>query len=121
MKEIILYYHPDCLLKNNGINHPERKERLEVIEESIKDIKDIHIKYKKPKLANKSDIFLVHPKENQPLLCTHVNKKITPKNKSVIIYKPRSKIKGSIICHLGEAHLGRKAKGQIINFLNLPK
>ena len=36
MKEIITYFHTDCLLKNNGINHPERKERLESILSSIK-------------------------------------------------------------------------------------
>ena len=85
--------------------------------ESIKKSVEINKKL----FCKKMIKFLVYPKENQPLLCTHVNKKITPKNKRVIIYKPRSKIKGSIICHLGEAHLGRKAKVQIINFLNLPK
>ena len=63
MKEIIVYYHPNCLLKYNGKNHPERKERLETIIKSISDIKNIHIEFKKPKLAKKSDIFLVHPNE----------------------------------------------------------
>ena len=35
MKKIIVYTHPDCLLKDNGPNHPEKKERLQVILKSI--------------------------------------------------------------------------------------
>ena len=38
MEEIIIYTHLDCLLKNNGKNHPEKKERLEVIINSIKEM-----------------------------------------------------------------------------------
>ena len=46
--------------------------------------------------------------ENQPLLCTHISKKITTSNKKVILYKPRSNLNGSIVCHLGEVHLRKK-------------
>ena len=28
---MLVYTHPECLLKDNGFNHPERKERLESI------------------------------------------------------------------------------------------
>ena len=38
---MLVYSHNDCLLKDNGFNHPERKERLDSILESIKQIKDI--------------------------------------------------------------------------------
>ena len=31
MSKIMVYTHQNCLKKNNGIGHPERKERLETI------------------------------------------------------------------------------------------
>lgn len=62
MKEILVYSHSDCLLKNNGLNHPERKERLEIILKSIKEI-SLDIDIKEAPLANIKDIFLVHPKK----------------------------------------------------------
>ena len=43
MKKIIVYTHQDCLLKDNGPNHPEKKERLQVILKSIQDISCIDI------------------------------------------------------------------------------
>lgn len=57
------------------------------------------------------------PKKNQPLLCTYLNCKVKGTNNKVVLYKPRVKLPGSIICHLGEAHLGAKAKGKILNYL----
>ena len=38
MNEIIVFTHNDCLLKENGIKHPERKERLDVIIQSLKNL-----------------------------------------------------------------------------------
>ena len=46
MKEIIRYFHTDCLLKNNGINHPERKERLEVVLKTIKKLRILKLQLK---------------------------------------------------------------------------
>ena len=46
-----------------------------------------------------------------------IQKKITSKNKRVLLYKPRLNLSGSVICHLGEAHLEKNAKGKIIDFL----
>ena len=43
MEEIIVYFHTDCLLKKNGTNHPERKERLEVVLKTIKKIENIEL------------------------------------------------------------------------------
>ena len=57
--------------------------------------------------------------ENQPLLCTYVKKKINSNKKSVILYKPRNQVKGSVVCHLGEVHLGNKAKGNILKSINV--
>ena len=63
MKDIVVYTHSDCLLKDNGSNHPEKKERLEIIIESIKEISSIDIIIKDAPLAEVDDICLVHPKK----------------------------------------------------------
>ena len=60
---MLVYSHNDCLLKDNGFNHPERKERLDSILESIKQIKDIKISFKEAPLADMDAISLVHPKK----------------------------------------------------------
>ena len=49
----------------------------------------------------------------QPLLCTYVDAKIKTKNKKVILYQPRNNLSGSVVCHIGEVHLGNAAKGNI--------
>ena len=61
--------------------------------------------------------FLSYPKENQPLLCTFVKKKIKRKSNKVVLYQSRAKINGSIVCHLGEVHLKRQSKGKILDFI----
>ena len=61
MKKIIVYTHSDCLLKDNGLNHPEKKERLQVILKSIQDITSIDIIIKNAPLAAFENIYLVHP------------------------------------------------------------
>jgi len=57
---MIIYSHSDCLLKFNGINHPERKERVDEILKSIKEINFEKI-FKKAPLASVNNISLVHP------------------------------------------------------------
>ena len=61
MESVIYYSHKDFLLKDNGLKHPERKERLEVINESIKKIHNIKIKFKNSPIASLDTINLVHP------------------------------------------------------------
>ena len=60
---MIVYTHKDCLLKDNGFNHPERKERLDSILESIKQIKNLKINFKDAPLANLEIVSMVHPKK----------------------------------------------------------
>ena len=60
---MLIYKHNDCLLKDNGFNHPERKERIDSILESVKQIKDFEINFKDAPLADINTISLVHPKE----------------------------------------------------------
>ena len=58
---MLIYTHQDCLLKENGADHPERKERLSCILNSIKEIKNFKIEIKESPLAKIKDIALVHP------------------------------------------------------------
>ena len=60
---MIVYSHTDCLLKNNGFKHPERKERLVSILDTIKQLKSLKIDFKNAPLADIEIISLVHPKE----------------------------------------------------------
>ncbi len=61
MSKLIVYTHSDCLLKDNGSKHPEKKERLQIILNSIQDIKSINTEIKEAPLANTKEISLVHP------------------------------------------------------------
>lgn len=61
---MIVFKHEDCLLKDNGFNHPERKERIESILESIEKIKNLKIVFKDAPLADIETISLVHPKKH---------------------------------------------------------
>jgi len=63
MNNIVVFTHSDCLLKNNGPNHPERKERLETILKSIKKMNINDIDIKEAPIAHIDDICLVHPKK----------------------------------------------------------
>ena len=61
MENIRVYSHSACLSKENGEGHPERKERLESILDSIQRIDDITIDLKEAPKAQNKDINLVHP------------------------------------------------------------
>ena len=63
--------------------------------------------------------YLTHDKSEEPYLCTLINKKITQIDKKTILYQSRADISGSVVCHLGEVHLKRKAKGKIINSIKV--
>ena len=64
MEKIIVYTHSDCLAKDNGPNHPERKERLETVLESINEMDSPDIDFKEAPLALPEAISLVHPKSH---------------------------------------------------------
>ena len=61
MEKLTVYSHTDCLSKDNGLNHPESKERLESILSSIEEIDEPLIEIKEAPLADFDDINLVHP------------------------------------------------------------
>jgi len=72
---VLVFSHTDCLLKENGLNHPEKKERLLSILDSIKSIKDFKINIEEAPLANINDIFLVHPKKHIEKIFSLIPKK----------------------------------------------
>ena len=58
---MIIYTHNDCLKKFNGHTHPERKERLDSVLDSIK-LSNLTVEFKEAPLADLEIISLVHPK-----------------------------------------------------------
>ena len=64
MEKIIVYSHSDCLAKDNGLNHPERRERLEIVLESINEMDGLDIEIKDAPLAANEIINLVHPQSH---------------------------------------------------------
>ena len=61
MEKIIIYTHSDCLAKDNGPNHPERKERLETVLKSVMELDSFDIDIREAPLAAHETINLVHP------------------------------------------------------------
>jgi acetoin utilization deacetylase AcuC-like enzyme len=59
---VIVYTHNDCLKKFNGQAHPERKERLDSIINSLQSATELMINFKEAPLADMNSITLVHPK-----------------------------------------------------------
>ena len=59
---MIVFTHKDCFKKFNGHEHPERKERLDSVINSLKSISETKINFKVAPLASMDSIVLVHPK-----------------------------------------------------------
>ena len=92
---------------------------------SLYDVLPKHDDFKAAVIENKA-IFLekmksvaTHNTEYQPMLCTWVNGDIISTDPRAVLYKPRGNMGGSVVCHLGEAHLGRQAQGRILDSLTL--
>ena len=62
MKNVVVFTHSDCLLKDNGPNHPERKERLDTVIKSIKELSIKGTNIKEAPLVVINEMCLVHPK-----------------------------------------------------------
>ncbi len=90
---------------------------------SLADVLPRHAEFREAVVINKRvftekmNKWLPVSEHNQPLLCTRVNLKISTTNPAAVLYASRHQIEGSIVCHLGEVHLGRDAKGLILNSL----
>ncbi len=90
-----------------------------------KIIKDHHnFKYAveacKKHFTSKFGKYLFFPIEKQPLLCTRVRGTIAASDPKAILYSPRTLAPNeSVVCHLGEIHLGPNAKGLINECLSI--
>jgi len=88
--------------------------------QSLEKILDNHknfvysVKINKKKISKIFENKLIYSSKNQPLICTYVSCKLGCRDKKVIFYKPRISLNGSVLCHLGEVHLGKLAKGEIL-------
>ncbi|MBU74889.1 MAG: hypothetical protein CMM73_04190 [Rhodospirillaceae bacterium] len=86
---------------------------------SLHDVLPIHENIKQSVVRNKNYFlrnmanYLTIEAEKQPLLCTHVDCEIRSDDSSVILYKARNNLGGSIVCHIGEAHLGSNSEAEI--------
>ena len=92
---------------------------------SLNDVLKSYSDFKYAVVANKKFFlkkmqqYLFYSISEQPNLCTLINKKIIKKDKKTILYQSRADISGSVVCHLGEVHLKRRAKGKIINSIKV--
>jgi 2-aminoethylphosphonate-pyruvate transaminase len=73
----------------------------------------------KARMLKKIAAYATHPAHFQPALCTWVNAKVISQDARAVLYQPRGISRGSVVCHLGEAHLGSKASGDILDLLEL--
>lgn len=94
---------------------------------SLAEVLPRHQEFREAVVVNKQRFMrrmaghLTLPPERQPLLCTHVDCAVEARDPSAVLYRPRSNLPGSVVCHLGEAHLGREARGDILDALQLPE
>lgn len=95
-------YHSICSLLDVLPHHSDFRS-------AVAENKKVFMRRMKP--------FLTLPETHQPLLCTHVKAEIKSSDPRVVLYKPRGISSGSVVCHLGEAHLARTARGEILHVL----
>ncbi len=90
---------------------------------SLADVLPNHADFREAVVINKRIFtermrdWLPVPDLHQPLLCTQVGRKVSSNHPAAVLYSSRYPIEGSIVCHLGEAHLGRNARGKILDTL----
>lgn len=73
----------------------------------------------KARMLKKIAAYATHPTHYQPALCTWVDAQVTSQDARAVLYQPRGISRGSVVCHLGEAHLGSQARGDILELLEL--
>ena len=71
---MIVFTHGDCFKKFNGIDHPERKERLDSIINSLKSTPELEINFKEAPLAKMNEIILVHPEAHIEKIFSNIPK-----------------------------------------------
>ena len=98
-------YHAICSLDGILKDHQNFKSAVEICKEKFL------YKFKKQ---------IYFPSHMQPFLCTRVRGTIVSSDSRAILYSPRTLQHGeSVVCHLGEVHLGCNATGAINECLDL--
>jgi cytidyltransferase-like protein len=86
--------------------------RHEELRESVRIGKDIFCR----KYADR----VIRPPNEQPLLCTVLRGVVEANDDEVVLYQPRAAPVGtSVVCHLGEGHLGKLAQGAIYSRIKI--
>ena len=93
-------------------------QSLEIIVKNYKSFRKSVVTNKKLALK-KFKNYILFPLKHQPLLCTYLKRKVVGSSQKVVLYQPRVKLPGSVICHLGEAHLGSKATGKNLEYFKI--
>lgn len=92
---------------------------------SLAEVLPRHADFREAVVINKARFLrdwatrLTVPADRQPLLCTHVNGTVRAANPDAVLYHPRGGPPGSVVCHLGEAHLGRDARGDLLDAITI--
>ena len=76
------------------------------------------VRTNRERFARRFEPFLTRPQENQPLICTQVSIPLRSRSGRGILYSPRTPQSGAVVSHLGEVHLGKQAKGDIVDDLD---
>jgi 2-aminoethylphosphonate-pyruvate transaminase len=98
-------YHAICSLDHVLNSHQNLKEAVEICKENF---------------LNKFETNIYFPKIMQPKLCTRLHGNIVTNDINAVLYTPRTlEPNESVVCHLGEVHLGNKANGKINECLSL--
>jgi aspartate aminotransferase-like enzyme len=94
---------------------------------SLAEILPIHNDLRKSVFVNKRKFCqlacesLVWPENLQPQLCTYIDGIVKSTDPRAILYTPRNIKSGSVVCHLGEVHLGLNAEGHILDCIQIKK
>jgi 2-aminoethylphosphonate-pyruvate transaminase len=92
---------------------------------SLAEVLPRHADFREAVVVNKTRFLrdwadrLTVPADRQPLLCTHVDGVVRAAHPGAVLYYPRGGPPGSVVCHLGEAHLGRAARGELLETLSI--
>ena len=95
--------------------------------QSLEKVLDKHENFRHSVIVNKKRFLkrfedkLIYNIKNQPLICTYVDCKLESKDRRVVFYKPRINLSGSVISHLGEAHLAKLATGKVLEKIHIKK
>lgn len=77
------------------------------------------VEINKERCLHKFSESLVYRPANQPLLCTALKGKLVSSDPRALLYQPRGGPDHSVVCHLGEVHLGSQALGEILDVLEI--